>query len=58
MRVEVVVLGSPIPNSRYGLCNTELELNYRAQELRESRGGRPGLPSLTVRAVSVDTMQR
>ena len=45
MRVEVVVLGTPNPNSRYGLCNTELELNYRAQELRElSRGGRPGLP--------------
>ena len=44
MKVEEAVLGSPIPNSRYGLCNTELELNYRAQELRESRGGRPGLP--------------
>ena len=30
----------------------EHRASHRAQELRESRGGRPGLPSLTVRTVS------
>ena len=29
-------------------------LSLKAQELCESRGGRPGSPSLTVRTVSVD----
>ena len=29
----------------------------RPQELCESRGGRPGLPSLTVRTVSVDMLE-
>ena len=36
MRVEVAVLGSP--------SLTVLMLQARAQELYESRGGRPGLP--------------
>ena len=33
-------------------------LYFRAQELCESGGGRPGLPSLTVRMVSVDVKQQ
>ena len=44
MKVEVVVLGFPVPNSLYGLCGRKTTLNIRAQELCESRGGRPGLP--------------
>ena len=54
MKVEVGVLGFPVPNSQYGLCGRKATLNLnldsivycvRAQELRESRRrGRPGLP--------------
>ena len=33
---------SPVPNKPYGFCGRD-----RAQEQCESRGGRPGLPSLT-----------
>ena len=44
MKVEVDVLD--IPNSPYGLCvrKATLEHSARAQELCESRGGRPGRP--------------
>ena len=40
---------TPSPNSPYGLCGRkatleEEEEDFRAQELRKSRGGRPGLP--------------
>ena len=48
MKVEVDVLGSPSLISPYGLCGRKatIELSYyRAQELCESRGGRPGLPA-------------
>ena len=38
MKVEVAVLGSPF------LKYTRMELTIRAQELYESRGGRPGFP--------------
>ena len=49
MKVKMVVLGFPLSNSLYGLCGRKatLSLNiiqFRAQELCESRGGRPGLP--------------
>ena len=37
--------GLPVPNSPYGICGRKATLN-RAQELCESPGGRPGLPSL------------
>ena len=54
MKVEVAVLG-------FGLCGRKATLNlnmmFRAQELCESRRGRPGLPSLIVRLVSVDVKQ-
>ena len=36
-----------VPNTPYGLCGLKVTLNsdsHRAQELCESRGGRPGLP--------------
>ena len=49
MKVEVAVLGSPSSNRAYGLCERKATLNLlsvRAQELCESRGGRPGLPVL------------
>ena len=41
--------GLPVPESPYGLCGRKATLNLnsayvRAQELCESRGGRPGLP--------------
>ena len=34
----------PVPNSLYGLCGRKaaLKRSFRAQELCESRGGRPG----------------
>ena len=36
---------APVPNRPYGFCGRKATLNYlRAQELCESRGGRPGLP--------------
>ena len=36
---------TPVPKSPYGLCGRKATLNcQRAQELCESRGGRPGLP--------------
>ena len=41
MKVEVAV-----PNSPYGLCGRQATLNFKAEELCESRGGRPGLPVL------------
>ena len=44
MKVEVAVQGSPVPNSPYGLCGCKANWNEQAQELCESRGGRPGLP--------------
>ena len=37
--------GLPVPNKCYGLCGRKATLNLnvsRAQELHESRGGRPG----------------
>ena len=37
----------PVPNRLYGLCERKSTLNetvHGAQELCESRGGRPGLP--------------
>ena len=47
VKVEVDVLGSPIPNGPRGLCGHKATLNLnwwlRAQELCESGGGRPGL---------------
>ena len=53
--VKVEVLGGcpglPVPNSPSGPCGRKATLNYsyqRAEELCESRGGRPGLPVLTV----------
>ena len=57
MKVEVAVL---VFNSPYGLCGRKATLNFkclRAQEMCESRGGRPGFPSLIVRTVSVDVKQ-
>ena len=46
MKVEVAVLGSPVPNGHYGLCGRKATLNlfHRAQGLRESRSCRLGLP--------------
>ena len=45
MKVEVAVPGSPSLIGPYGLCGRKATLNLlRAQELCESRGGRPGLP--------------
>ena len=48
MKVEVALLGSPVLNSPYSLCGRKATLNsnkpHRVQELRESRGGCPGLP--------------
>ena len=48
MKVEVAVLVSPVPNSPYCLRSkaTFNETVHRAQELCESREGRPGLPVL------------
>ena len=50
-----------VPNSPYGLCGRKATLNLNwsatAQELCESRGGRPGLQTLTVLMVSVDVKQ-
>ena len=50
MKVEVAVLGSPSLMVPYGLCGRkemkheeEEEIAFRAQELCESRGGRPRL---------------
>ena len=54
---------SPVPYSRHGLCGRKAtfeekeEAHVRGQELCESRGGRPGLPSLRVLMVSVDIKQ-
>ena len=46
MKVEVAVPGSPSITGPYGLCRRKLTLNLlRAQDLCESRGGRPGLPA-------------
>ena len=51
VKVEVDVQGSPsLPNRPCGLCGRKATLNsnsvsnHGAQELRESRGGCPGLP--------------
>ena len=47
VKVEVAVLGSPSIIGPYGLCRRKLTLNLlRAQDLCESRGGRPGLPAV------------
>ena len=46
VNVEVAVLGSPSLFSHHGLCGRKAKLKNRAQELCESRGGRPGLPVL------------
>ena len=46
MKTEVAVLGSPSLFSHHGLCGRKAKLKNRAQELCESRGGRPGLPVL------------
>ena len=35
----------PVSNSPHGLCGRKATLKDRAQELCESRGGRPGLPA-------------
>ena len=43
MKVEVDVLGSPHPDSPYGLCGRKAT-TVGVPELCESRGGRPGLP--------------
>ena len=43
---------SPVTNRPYGFCDRN-----RAQELCESRGGRPGLQSLISLMVSVDVKQ-
>ena len=37
--------------------NNDSNSNFRAQEVCESRGGRPGLPSLISPTVSVDVKQ-
>ena len=34
----------PVPNSFFMVCGHKATLENRAQELCESRGGRPGLP--------------
>ena len=63
MKAEVDVLGSPVPNSPYGLCGRKAILTVkpdRAQELCESRGGCLGHPvpnTVTVLVVSVDVKQ-
>ena len=48
MKVEVAILDSPslIDHTTYGLCGRKATFIdvLRAQELRESRGGHPGLP--------------
>ena len=44
VKVEVDVLGSPSLNSPYGRCGRQTTLKNRAQELCESRGGRPRSP--------------
>ena len=48
---------SPLPLQRLWFRDNR-RLWVRAQELCESRGGRPGLPSLIVLTVSVDVKQR
>ena len=42
MKVEVDVLGSP--SLTVAMVSVDVTLKNRAQELCESRGGRPGLP--------------
>ena len=50
---------APRPNEPCGFCGRKATLNYlRAQELCESRGGRPGLPVLMSLMVPVDVKQR
>ena len=51
VKVEVAVLGLPVPNGPCGLCGRKATLNLNLhvfdtelQELCESQGGRPGLP--------------
>ena len=55
MKVEVAVPGSPSLISLRFLCNTQPKEKglVRAQELCESRGGRPGLPVPNKPTVSV-----
>ena len=40
VKIEVNVLGSPVPNSPRGLCGRKATLKDRAQEVCESGGGR------------------
>ena len=58
--MEVDVLGSPSPNSPYGLCGREAtfddDTNIRDHELCESRGGRPGIPCPRYRVTVFDTV--
>ena len=61
MKVEVDVLGSPVPNSPYGLCGRRATLNESATELRSCVKVEVdvlGSPSLTVlNMVSVKVKQ-
>ena len=54
MKVEVAVLGSPSLIVHTVSAGRKTTLENRAQELCESRGGRPGLPLLMSLTVSVD----
>ena len=61
MKVEVAVLGSPSLIILM-VCGRKATLNsnksvVRAQELCESRGGRPGSPSLISLIISADVKQ-
>ena len=62
VKVEVDVLGSPVPDSPYGLCgrNSNIELELRHSEIRscvEVEVDVLGSPSLTVLMISVDVKQ-
>ena len=57
MKVEVAVLGSRPTSVDVKQHFNSIRCQVRAQELCESRGGRPGLVSLLVPMASVDVKQ-
>ena len=60
MKVEVAVLGSPVPNSPYGLCGCKATLDLSTAELRSCVKVEVdvlGSPVLTVRTVYVVIQQ-
>ena len=61
MKVEVAVLGSPVPNSRYGFCGRKATLTERSvSELKicvKVEVAVLGAPSLIVLMFSVDVKQ-